>query len=426
VTRPQIAVGLDAGTTKVCAVAAEVSGKGTRILGMGIVPSTGIKKGVVINMDAAVDSIKKAVRETESSSGIGIRSAAIGISGAHIKGFDSCGTVGIRGKEVTTIDREGAVEAAKAVYIPLDREVLHVIPTEFVLDGQEGITDPTGMSGARLDAKVHIVTCAVSPMQNLIRCCERAGLGVADVVFSPVAAAKSVLTEDEKKFGVILIDIGGGTTGVALFRDGTVRRVASFGIGGCHITSDIAVGLRVNPAEAERLKKTAGSAIVNIIGESEEIQVEQPGAECLTFPRRYLAGIIQPRCEEILELIGEELRSKSGCGIAGCGAVITGGASLLRGFDRIAGAMLGVPVRIASPMGIGSSDPAAKNPLVAAAVGLVTVEAEAVTAATVEAELYSGVAGKMKEWARDVFRYTGNLKFYNRKEGSVLCLKSKK
>jgi cell division protein FtsA len=424
-TKPRIAVGIDAGTTKVCAVAAEVSGKGTRILGMGIVPSTGIKKGVVTGMHAAVDSIKKAVREAESSSGIKIRSAAIGISGAHVKGFDSCGTIGVRGKEVTRADREAAVDAAKAVYVPLDREVLHAIPTEFVLDGQEGITDPTGMSGIRLDAKVHIVTCAVSPMQNLIRCCERAGFEVADVVFSPVASARSVLTEDEKELGVILIDIGGGTTDIALFRDGTVRRMASIGVGGCHITSDIAVGLRVTPAEAERLKKTAGSAIVNIVGKSEEIRLEQPGTEFRKLPGKYLAEIIQPRCEEILELVAQELRSKAGIEVCS-GAVITGGASLLRGFDRIAGAVLGLPVRTASPVGVGSSDPAARNPLVAAAVGLVTSEAEPVTARTFEAELFDGVAGRMKEWAKDVFRYTGNFKFYNRKEGSALCLKSKK
>jgi cell division protein FtsA len=424
-TKPRIAVGIDAGTTKVCAVAAEVSGKGTRILGMGIVPSTGIKKGVVTGMHAAVDSIKKAVREAESSSGIKIRSAAVGISGGHIKGFDSCGTISVRGKEVTNADREAAVDAAKAVYLPLDREVLHAIPTEFVLDGQEGITDPTGMSGIRLDAKVHIVTCAVSPMQNLIRCCERAGFEVADVVFSPVASARSVLTEDEKELGVILIDIGGGTTDIALFRDGTVRRISSIGVGGCHITSDIAVGLRVTPAEAERLKKTAGSAIVSIVGKSEEIRLEQPGTEFRKLPGKYLAGIIQPRCEEILELVAQELRSNAGIEVCS-GAVITGGASLLRGFDRIAGAVLGLPVRTASPVGIGSSDPAAKNPLVAAAVGLVTNEAEPVTARTFEAELFDGVAGRMKEWAKDVFRYTGNFKFYNRKEGSALCLKSKR
>jgi cell division protein FtsA len=425
VTRPQIVVGLDAGTTKVCAAAAELSGKGTRILGMGIVPSAGMKKGIVINMDAAVDSIRKAVKEAEASSGIRIRSAAVAVSGAHIKDFDSCGTVGIRGKEVTRTDREAAVDSAKAVYIPLDREVLHVIPMEFLLDGQEGITDPTGMSGVRLEARVHIVTCAVSPLQNLMRCCEKAGLDVADVVFSPIASARSVLTKDEREFGTVLIDIGGGTTDIAVFREGAVRRAASFGIGGSHITNDIAVGLRVNPAEAERLKKTAGSAIADIAGGSQDIRVEQPGTECRTFPGRYLAGIIQPRCEEILEFVREELGRNSGHEAVGCGVVMTGGASLLQGFDRLAGAVLGLPVRTGAPLGIGSSDPAAKTPLVAAAVGLVTDEALPVEAGA-DAKLFGDVAGRMKEWTRGVFRYTGNLKFYNRKEGRALCLKSKK
>jgi cell division protein FtsA len=317
------------------------------------------------------------------------------------------------------------VDSAKAVYIPLDREVLHVIPTEFVLDGQEGITDPSGMSGVRLEARVHIVTCAVSPMQNLMRCCERAGIEVADIVFSPLASALSVLTKDEKEFGTLLIDIGGGTTDIALFREGTVRRAVSFGVGGGHITSDIAVGLRVNPAEAERLKKTVGSAITNTAGDVQEIRVEQPGTECRTLPGSYLTGIIQPRCEEILELIREELGRHAGHETAGCGVVITGGTSLLKGFDRLAGAMLGLPIRTGSPMGVGSSDPAAKTPLVAAAVGLVTDETLPVKAGT-DAKQFGGVAGRMKEWTRDVFRYTGNLKFYNRKEGSALCLKSKK
>jgi cell division protein FtsA len=426
VTRPQIVVGLDAGTSKVCVVAAEAGGKGTRIRGLGVVPSTGIRKGLVVNMDAAVDSIKRAVKEAEASSGIRIRSAAIAISGAHIKDFDSCGTVGIRGKEVARTDREGAIDSAKAVYIPLDREVLHVIPTEFVLDGQEGITDPMGMSGVRLEARVHIVTCAVSPMQNLLRCCERAGLDVADVVFSPIASARSVLTKDEKEFGTLLIDMGAGTTDIVLFKEGAVVRAASFGIGGNHITNDIAVGLRVTPAEAEQLKKSAGSAIANIVGESQEIRLEQPGAECRTLPGKYLAGIIQPRCEEIFELIREELARNSIHEAACCGVVMTGGASLLRGIDRLAGAMLGRPVRIGSPMGIGSSDPAARTSLVAAAVGLVTDEAVPVSAGTDETELFGGVAQKMKKWARDAFRYRENFKFFNRKEGSALCLKSKK
>jgi cell division protein FtsA len=426
VTRPQLVVGLDAGTTKVCAVAAEAGKKGTRILGMGIVPSAGMKKGMVINMDAAVDSIRKAVKEAEASSGIRIRSAAITISGAHVKDFGSCGTVGVRGKEVTGTDREAAVDSAKTVYIPLDREVLHVIPTEFLLDGQDGITDPTGMCGVKLEAKVHMVTCAVSPMQNLVRCCERAGLDVANVVFSPIASARSVLTGDEKECGTVLIDIGGGTTDMVLIRGGTVRRAVSLGIGGSHVTGDIAVGLRVSPQEAERLKKTAGSALMEIVGDAQEITLEQPGAECRTLPGRYLAGIIQPRCEEILELIREELGGTSGREAVGCGVVLTGGSSLLKGFDRLAGSILGLPVRTGAPLGVGSSDPAAKTPLVAAALGLVTDETRPPADDPAEANLLGGVLEKMKAWAKDAFGYTGNLKFHNRKEGSALCLKSKK
>ncbi len=424
--RPNIAVGLDAGTTKVCVVAAETSERGTRILGMGAVPSAGMKKGVVINMDAAVESIRKALKEAEASSGIRIKSAAVGISGAHIKGFDSTGAVGIRGKEISQRDREGAVDSAKAVYIPLDRDVLHVIPTEFLLDGQEGITDPLGMSGVRLEARVHIVTCAVSPMQNLLRCCEKSGLEVADIVFSPIASARSVLTKDERECGVLLADIGGGTTDIALFKDGAVRRVASFGIGGSHITSDLAVGLRVNLPEAERLKRAEGSAIASIVADSEQTRVAQPGEEEGVIPRRYLAEIIQPRCEEMLELVREELRGNSGYETAVCGVVVTGGTSLLAGFEKIAGAMLGLPVRTGCPMGLGSSDPAVRTPFFATAVGLVSPETDTETAVPADAEGSGRVAEKMKDWARGLSRYAENLKFYSRKEGSALCLKSKK
>jgi cell division protein FtsA len=426
VTRPQISVGLDAGTTKVCVVAAETGARGTRILGVGVSASSGLRKGVVTNMDAAVDSIKKALKEAEASSGIRIRSAAVGISGAHVKGFDSSGAVGIKEREVTEADRERALDSAKAVYIPLDREVLHVMPTEFVLDGQEGITDPRGMSGVRLEARVHIITCAASPMQNLIRCCERSGLEVAEVIFSPIASARSVLTREEKEFGVLLVDIGGGATDIALFKDGAVRKVSSFGMGGSHITSDLAVGLRVNLAEAERLKKAEGSAIAGMVGASEETRVTQPDGEADVVPRRYLAEIIQPRCEEILELVKEEIKKDSACEALACGAVVTGGTSLLRGFERIAAAMLGLSVRTGVPLGLSSSDPTVRTPFFATAVGLVSAQGYTVSAGTADTEAPFSITEKMKEWTKDVFRYAENLKFYNRKEGNELCLKSKK
>ncbi len=413
--RPQIAVGLDAGTTKICVVVAEIGPRGPRILGTGVSPSAGMKKGVVINMDAAVESIKKALKEAGSSSGIRIRSGSVAISGSHIKGFNSCGAVGIRGKEVAGVDRDGAVDSAKAVYIPLDREVLHVIPTEFVLDGQEGITDPAGMSGVRLEARVHIVTCALSSMQNLLRCCERSGLEVTDIVFAPVASANSVLTRDERECGVALVDVGGGTTDIALFKDGAVRHVASLGIGGNHITNDIAVGLRINLPEAERLKKASGYALAKAVDDSAELQIEQPGGECQTIPGKYLASIIQSRCEEILELVREELRNNFGYETAACGAVVTGGAALLGGFDRIAGAVLGLPVRTGSPINISGLDSTARSPIFTTGIGLVSFETGPEAADPGDAAILGSVAGRVKDWARGAFRFAGNLKFYSGK-----------
>jgi cell division protein FtsA len=413
--RPQIAVGLDAGTTKISAIVAEVGPRGPRILGAGVSPSTGMRKGVVINMDSAAESFRKALKEAETSSGIRIRSGNVAISGAHIKGVNSCGAVGIRGTEVGKADRDSAIDSARAVYIPLDREVIHVIPTEFILDGQDGITDPAGMSGVRLEAKVHIITCALSSMQNLMRCCERAGLEVDDFVFGPVASAHSVLTRDERESGVALIDIGGGTTDIALFKDGAIRHAASLGIGGNHITNDIAVGLRINLQEAEELKKTAGSALERTLDDSAEIRIEQPGGEGQTLPRKYLASIIQPRCEEILELVRDELRRNFGYETAVCGAVVTGGAALLSGFDRISGIVLGLPVRTGSPINISGLDPAARSPIFATAIGLVSTEVGPETESTADAELFGSVAGKMKDWARGAFRFAENLKFYSGK-----------
>jgi cell division protein FtsA len=294
VTRPHIAVGLDVGTTKVCAVVAEVrggkAGGKADVLGLGFSPSAGLKKGIVINVDATVDSIRKAVREAEASCGARVKSVSVGISGAHIKGFDSSGAVGIRGKEVSAADVERSIDSAKAVYIPLDREVLHVIPTEFVLDGQEGIIQPAGMSGVRLEARVHIITGASSPIQNLLNCCEKAGLEVSDVVFEPLASAHAVLTEEERESGAIIIDIGGGTTDVALFKDGSLRYAAVIGLGGNHFTNDIAVGLRISVRDAEDLKKTSGAAYEGLVAKEEEINITQAGGTIRTLPRRYHQG----------------------------------------------------------------------------------------------------------------------------------------
>ncbi len=424
-TRQNIMVGLDVGTTKVCTVVAEVSGGRAEILGLGVSPSSGLRKGIVINIDATVDSIKKAVREAEASAGVRIKSVSVGISGAHIKGFDSSGAVGLRGSEVSAADVERSIDSAKAVYVPLDREVLHVVPAEFVLDGQDGITDPIGMSGVRLEARVHIITGAASPMQNLMKCCEKAGLEVTDVVFEPLASAHAVLTREERESGVVLVDLGGGTTDIALFRDGSLRYASVIGVGGNHFTNDIAVGLRITMSEAEKLKKTSGAAYEHIVGISEEIQIAQAGGQVRTLPRKYLAEILQPRCEEMLELIKEEIKKCSGYGTALCGLVMTGGASQLTGLDKIAESVLGLPVRHGAPIHLIASKHAA-GPVFSTGVGLVTYGCETDAANSVSTDLVAGIFGKVTDWFKDKFKYADYLNFNNRKEGGMVCLKSRK
>lgn len=425
-TGQHISVGLDVGTTKVCAVVADMGRKEAEILGLGIAPSQGLRKGIVINIDATVDSIKKAVKEAEASSGARIKSVSVGISGAHIKGFDSSGAVGLRGKEVSFADVSRSIDSAKAVYIPLDREVLHVMPTEFVLDGQDGITDPIGMSGVRLEARVHIITGAASPMQNLLKCCEKAGLEVSDIVFEPLASAHAALTKEEKESGSILVDLGGGTTDIALFKDGSLRYASVIGVGGNHFTNDIAVGLRITMSEAEKVKKTAGAAYERFVSDAEEIQITQAGGQMRTLPRKYVAEILQPRCEEILELIKEEIRKCSGHGTALCGVVVTGGASQLSGLDKMAESVLGLPVRAGSPEPLKGLKSEIKSPVYSTGVGLATYGNAPEAKDVAHAGLVSGVLGMVTDWVKDKFRYADYFNFNNRKEGGMLCLKSRK
>jgi len=425
-TGSDIIVGLDVGTTKVCAVVAEMNGTGITILGTGISPSGGLRKGIIINIDAAVDSVKKAIREAEASSGVRIKSVSATISGGHIKGFNSTGAVGIRGKEVMDADVARAIESAKAVYIPLDREVLHVMPTEFKLDGQEGITNAVGMSGVRLEVEVFIITGAASSIQNLLKCCEKAGVEVSDVVWEPLASAESVLTADEKQFGTVLMDIGSGTTGVALFKEGNLRHASVLGIGGNHLTNDIAVGLRIPMPEAERLKKASGAAFAGIIGDSEEIKMTHAGGQTRTLPGKYLVEILQPRCEEMLDLIKGEIKKSSGYETAICGVVLTGGASLLNGFDRMAESVIGLPVRVGSPGNVKGIRAAAGNPLFASAVGLVARQYKPETETVHYPGLLTTMFEKIKDRSKDLFKYADYLSLNNRKEGGMVCLRSKK
>jgi cell division protein FtsA len=422
-TGQDIVVGLDVGTTKTCAVVAALRGTGAEILGCGLSPSTGLRKGIVINIDETADSIKRAVREAESSAGVKIKSVSVGISGGHIRGFDSSGAVGIRGREVTCSDVMRAIDSARTVYIPLDRELLHSVPTEYVLDGQEGITDPVAMSGERLEARVHLITAAVSPMQNLLKCCGKAGLEVAEVVFAPLASAHAVLTKEEKEAGVILIDLGGGTTDIVLFKGGNLQYGSVMAVGGNHFTNDIAVGLRVTMNEAERLKKEAGAAYELIVASSEKVEITQSGGQSRTLPRTCLAEILQPRCEEMLDLLREEIKKCGGYGSAVCGVVLTGGVSFLTGFDQLAEAVLGLPVRIGSPGAIKGPG-AASGPLYAAGAGLATAGREPQRQGADRTASRYGVVSRMTGLVKDIFRNADH--FMNRKEGGALCLKSRK
>ncbi|MGE5300002.1 MAG: cell division protein FtsA [Acidobacteriota bacterium] len=425
-TRQNIVVGLDVGTTKVCAVVADLRDSGPDMLGLGISPSTGLRKGIVSNIDETVDSIKKAVREAESSAGVRIKSVSVGISGGHIRGFDSSGAVGIRGDEVSPSDVRRAIDSAKTVYMPLDRELLHAVSSEFALDGQDGITDPVGMSGVRLEAGVYIVTAAVSPMHNLLKCCGKAGLEVAEVVFSPLASAHAVLTKEEKSAGTILIDLGGGTTDIALFQNGCLRYASVIGVGGNHFTNDLAVGLHVTMNEAEKLKKEAGAAYEGIVPSSEEIQITQTGGQRRTLPRKYLAEILQPRCEETLDLLKGEIKKCGGYGNAICGVVLTGGASLLNGFGEMAEAVLGLPVRTGAPGKIKGRSVVSEGPAYAAGIGLATCGQEPEAGKAAQTDTMRSVFSRVTDLVRDIFRHADHFHLNNRKEGGVLCLKSRK
>jgi cell division protein FtsA len=396
-------VGLDVGTTKICAVVGEVVNGELEIRGVSTSASKGLRKGVVVDIESTVESIKNAVKTAESFTGVEINAVYVGIAGSHIKGFNSYGAVGIRGKEVTCKDIERVIDSAKAVYVPLDREVLHVIPAGYILDGQDGIRDPIGMMGVRLEAKVYIVTGAVASVQNLLKCCEKVGLEVVDIVFEPLASAEAILTDDEKELGVAIVDIGGGTTDIILYKNGCLRHTSVLAVGGNHFTNDIAVGLRVSVSEAERVKKSFGFAITTMVDDSEEIDIIQAG-QGRKILRRYLSEIIQPRTEELLDLIKGELRSCSGYDIASTGVVFTGGGSLLEGLDRMAEALLGLPVRLGFPKDLEGCKDIINNPMYATGVGLVLYGLETESSRVFYPDAFTGIFGKMKDWVKGIFR----------------------
>jgi cell division protein FtsA len=400
-----IIVGLDVGTTKICAVVGEAGNGGLKFRGVSTSASIGMRKGVIVDAEAIVDSIRNAVHAAEISTGVEIKAVYVGISGAHIKGFHSYGAAGVRGKEVSAADRERVIDSAKAVYVPIDREVLHVIPAGYTLDGQNSIRNPIGMIGGRLEANVYILTGAATALQNLLSCCEKCGIEVIDIVFEPLASAEAILTNDEKELGVAIADVGGGTTDIILYKDGWLRHSSVLAVGGNHFTNDIAIGLKVSVTEAERVKKSFGAAVLGMAGDAEEIEIVREGHERKIL-RRQIAEILQPRTEELMSLIKKELLACRGYEIASMGVVLTGGGSLLKGFDTMAEGVLRLPVRIGFPRLVKGCSEIAENPMYATGAGLVFYGYQADADKEFCPDTGTGVFGKMKDWMKGIFNIT--------------------
>jgi len=346
--------GLDVGTSKVCALVAEAADDGSiGLLGYGIVPCTGLRKGVVVNIEATVEAIRAAVAEAEKSSGARIGAAVVGVAGAHIRGLNSHGIVAVRGGEVSGRDVERVIDAARAVAIPLDRQVLHILPQQFAVDDQEGVRDPVGMAGVRLEARIHIVTAAQSYGQNLNKCCERAGITPGELIFEPLASADAALFPEERELGVALIDIGGGTTDVVVFLNGAVMHTAVLPIGGNHLTGDVAAGLRTPLSDAERLKISHGVATNLVVGRDERVQVPGVGGrEPRVIARKILGEILEPRMEEIFSMAQRELMRSGVADSLASGVVLVGGTSLLEGTQELAERIFNLPVRRGLPINL--------------------------------------------------------------------------
>jgi cell division protein FtsA len=374
----EIVVGLDIGTTKVCAVVGDVGDEGMTILGVGTVPCRGLRKGIVSNIDWTVRSIKEAIESAQTMAGVEIRTVYAGVAGSHIRSQASDGVAAIAGGEVTRADVERVLEGARAIPVDADRQILHVLPREYVVDAQDGIRDPIGMSGVRLGAKVNLVTAATTCVQNVVRCAERCGLTVADVVLEAYASAEAVLSDDEKEIGAAVIDIGGGTTDILLYVDGGIAHTSVIPVGGNNITSDIAAGLRTPMAEADRLKRAFGCALGRIVGDDEEIEVPGVGGHApRRAPRRVLSDIIEPRAEEIFAVIRKRIEDTGLLEQLSAGVVLTGGAVLLEGMTDFAEEILGMPVRVGYPTGVKGITQLVHGPQFATGVGLLKFGAAA-------------------------------------------------
>lgn len=406
--------GLDLGTTKVAAVIAEADEDGLCLTGVGCVPSRGLRRGVVINLEQTTEDIERALHWAEQQAGVNIHTVWAGIAGEHVKSLNSRGAIPIsksRGEptgEVSVQDVSRVVEAARAIALPMDRRMLHVLPQDYAVDTERGIRAPVGMAGVRLEATVHIVTCAVSSSQNIITCCKRAGLSVAELVLEPLASAASVLTPDEAELGVVLLDFGGGTTDIAVFQSGAIRHTAVIGYGGDYITRDIAVGLRTPLESAERIKIEHGAAHHRAIGQNEFLNIPGVGGrEPRALSRSMLVSIIAPRVEEVLTLARDELVRSRTLDFIGGGVVLTGGGASMPGMAEMAEDIFAMPVRIGAPRDVSPEEGLQFGPKFATAVGLVRYAHEK-TGIGEGSDAANGkwvrqTSGRVKEWFQGMF-----------------------
>lgn len=410
---PEILVGLDLGSTKVTAVVGEVDSDGITILGVGNVPCRGLRKGVVTNIEWTVRAIREAIDAAQNCAGVEIDTVYASVSGSHLRSVASHGMCAVAGREVTRADVERVLEAARAVPTDADRMILHVLPREYVVDNQDGIRDPIGMSGVRLLSRVNLVTAATSSIQNVVRSIERAGLDVADVVLSPLASAEAVLSEDEKEIGVAIIDIGGGTTDVLLFTDGGIAHTSTIPVGGNNITSDLAAGLRTPTGEAERLKRNFGCALGRMIGDDEEVEVPGVGGHApRRVPRRLLSDVVEPRSEEIFHEVRRRLEDTGLLESISAGAVLTGGANLMEGMVECAEEVLGMPVRMGFPVRVDGLTQLVQGPQYAVGVGLLRYGAKQLAEGVVREDIHvdgireqkmSQVGRGLMGWLRGAF-----------------------
>jgi len=403
-----LVVGLDIGTSKVLVIVVEIGPEGEiEVIGVGHHPAKGLRKGVVSNIESTVQSIQRAVEEAELMAGCQIYSVYAGIAGAHISSINSHGVVAIKDNEVTESDIERVIDAAKAMAIPNDQRILHVMPQDFIIDGQDGIREPVGMCGVRMEAKVHMITGAVSAAQNIVKCIRRCGLEVDEIILEQIASSEAVLTEDERELGVCMIDIGGGTTDIAVFTEGAIRHTAVIPIAGDQVTNDIAVAFHTPTQAAEEIKKKYGCTLVQLVDEGQTIETPSMGGRPpRTLSRRNLAEIIEPRIEELLMLIQAEIRKSGFEEVIGSGIVLTGGSSRIEGMMDLAEEIFHLPVRQGLPNYEGSLSEVVRNPIYSTGIGLAQfgyINRDQLQQRSNKPRAITSVVERMQSWFRGSF-----------------------